>query len=115
MGSLNSNDYEALEPDLDRSRMPTGLHTHPSTTPHHPTPPREALTGWLAAAEAPKIPELVRCAASIRHDAQAVRNGCMVIWSQGIVEGFNNQIKRLKRIMYGRARFDLLRKRILLS
>ncbi|MCL5065370.1 MAG: transposase [Firmicutes bacterium] len=75
----------------------------------------EALTTWLAAAEATKIPELVRFAAGIRHDEQAVRNGCMVIWSQGIVEGFNNQIKRLKRIMYGRARFDLLRKRILLS
>lgn len=39
----------------------------------------EALTAWLAAAEATKIPELVRFAAGIRHDAQAVRNGCLVI------------------------------------
>ena len=76
----------------------------------------EVLTAWLAAAEATKtIPDLVRFAADIRRDEQAVRNGCMVIWSQGIVEGFNNQIKRLKRIMYRRARFHLLRKRILLS
>jgi transposase len=34
-------------------------------------------------------------------------------WSQGPVEGFNQKIKRLKRLMYGRARFDLLRARIL--
>ena len=74
-----------------------------------------ALTPWLTAAKATKIPELVRFATSIHQDEQAVRNGCTVIWSPGIVEGFNNQIKRLKRIMYGRARFDLLRKRILLS
>ncbi|WP_397495566.1 hypothetical protein [Rhodococcus sp. KBS0724] len=36
-------------------------------------------------------------------------------YSSGAVEGHVNRIKMLKRQMYGRAGFDLLRKRILLS
>jgi len=35
--------------------------------------------------------------------------------SSGAVEGNVNRIKMLKRQMYGRAGFDLLRKRVLLS
>ena len=36
-------------------------------------------------------------------------------YSNGPIEGFNNKIKLLKRQMYGRAGFALLRQRILLS
>jgi len=34
-------------------------------------------------------------------------------WSQGPVEGINNRLKLIKRLMHGRAKFDLLRKRVL--
>lgn len=34
-------------------------------------------------------------------------------WSSGAVEGQVNRVKMLKRQMYGRAKFDLLRRRIL--
>jgi transposase len=35
--------------------------------------------------------------------------------SSGAVEGNVNRIKMIKRQMYGRANFDLLRKRVLLA
>jgi transposase len=34
-------------------------------------------------------------------------------WSSGQVEGQVNRLKLLKRQMYGRAKFDLLRQRVL--
>jgi transposase len=54
-------------------------------------------------------------AASFVTDHAAVRNGLTLPHSSGAVEGHVNRIKMLKRQMYGRAGFDLLRKRILLS
>ncbi|MER5935241.1 hypothetical protein [Streptomyces sp. NPDC002054] len=35
-------------------------------------------------------------------------------WNSGVVEGHVNRIKMLKRQMFGRAGFELLRKRVLL-
>ena len=72
-----------------------------------------ALPAWLHAAETSGIPELVSFAKGIRDDEAAVLAGIRSLWSQGMVEGFNNKIKRLKRIMYGRGGFDLLRQRTL--
>ena len=72
-----------------------------------------ALPAWLHASETSGIPELVSFAADIRDDYDAVLAGIHGPWSQGMVEGFNNKIKRLKRMMYGRGGFDLLRKRTL--
>ena len=46
-------------------------------------------------------------------DEAAVRAGIRSPWNQGMVEGFNNKIKRLKRLLYGLGGFDRLRKRIL--
>jgi transposase len=43
----------------------------------------------------------------------AVINGLTLPHSSGAVEGAVNRIKMLKRRMYGRAKFDILRKRIL--
>ncbi len=74
------------------------------------------LDGWLAAAEAsPGQPELASFAAGIRMDHDAVRNALALPWSSGRVEGLNTRTKLLKRQMYGRAAFPLLRKRILLT
>jgi transposase len=74
------------------------------------------LDGWLAAAEAdPAQPELASFAAGIRMDYDAVRNALALPWSSGRVEGLNTRTKLIKRQMYGRAAFPLLRKRILLT
>jgi transposase len=72
------------------------------------------LEGWLATAEAGDLPELRSFAHGIRTDQQAVTNGLTLPWSSGKVEGAVNKIKMLKRQMYGRASFDLLRKRVIM-
>jgi transposase len=72
------------------------------------------LDDWLAAA-GPGQPELRSFANGIRRDYQAVSNALTLPWSSGLVEGLNTRTKLLKRQMYGRAAFSLLRKRILLT
>ena len=72
------------------------------------------LEAWLAAVEADEQSGLRSLAAGIRHDMQAVTNGLTLQWNSGRVEGTVNKIKMIKRQMYGRAGFDLLRKRVIL-
>ncbi len=72
------------------------------------------LEGWLAAVEADDQPHLHSFAAGIRRDQAAVTAGLTLPYSSGAVEGNVNRIKMLKRQMYGRARFALLRKRVIL-
>jgi hypothetical protein len=75
---------------------------------------RQDLEPWLAAIEADDgQPDLRSLATGIRHDQQAVTNGLTLPWSSGKVEGTVN-IKMIKRQMYGRAGFGLLRKRVIL-
>jgi transposase len=59
-------------------------------------------------------PELRSFATGIRNDQQAVTNGLTLPYSSGKVEGTVNKIKMLKRQMYGRAGFGLLRTRVIL-
>jgi len=73
------------------------------------------LDGWIAAVEADDLPGLRSFATGLRRDHQAVVNGLTLPYSSGAVEGNVNRIKMLKRQMYGRASFDLLRKRVLLA
>jgi transposase len=73
----------------------------------------EHLDGWLARAEASGCPELQRFANGIRRDEAAVRAGLTLVWSQGPVEGQVTRLKLVKRQMYGRAKLDLLRQRVL--
>ena len=73
------------------------------------------LEPWLAAVEADDgQPDLRSFATGIRNDLQAVTNGLTLPYSSGKVEGTVNKIKMLKRQMYGRAGFALLRKRVIL-
>ena len=54
-------------------------------------------------------------AAGLRKDWAAVTAGLTLPYSSGTVEGHVNRIKMIKRQMYGRAKPDLLRKRVLLA
>jgi transposase len=72
-----------------------------------------ALQDWLRRAKGSTISELRSIAKSIQQDYAAIEAACSQPWSQGPVEGQINRLKCLKRQMYGRARFDLLRLRIL--
>jgi transposase len=51
--------------------------------------------------------------AGLQRDLDAVTAGLMLSWSSGPVEGHVNRVKMIKRQMYGRANFDLLRRRVL--
>ena len=68
---------------------------------------------WLGRAEQSQLPELLGFVAGIRRDKTAVEQMLLSPWSNGQVEGQVNRLKVLKRQMYGRANFDLLRKRVL--
>jgi transposase len=73
----------------------------------------EASPQWLADAQSSAIREIGQFAVKIRKDEAAVRAGCTLRWSNGQTEGQATRLKLLKRQMYGRAKFDLLRQRAL--
>jgi len=62
-----------------------------------------------------KLSGLKAFANGLLRDIKAVENGIRMPWSNGAVEGHINRIKSIKRQMYGRASFDLLRKKVILS
>lgn len=69
-----------------------------------------ALTPWLGAAEHSELRSL---ASGLRRDRDAVLAAILFRWSNGQVEGQVNRLKLIKRTMYGRAGFQLLRRRVL--
>jgi len=73
----------------------------------------DQLETWLQQVEASSYINLHRFAAGIRKDHAAVLAAFTSPWSQGQVEGQVNRLKMIKRQMYGRANFDLLRHRVL--
>jgi transposase len=73
----------------------------------------ERLDGWLQEASSSDLPELQHFAAGIQRDKAAVQAGLSLSYSSGPVEGHINRLKLIKRSMYGRAQFDLLRQRVL--
>jgi transposase len=71
------------------------------------------LKDWIRTAKSSHITELKSFAKSVQQDYAAIYAACSLPWSQGQVEGQINRLKCLKRQMYGRAQFDLLRLRVL--
>ncbi|MBP2232598.1 transposase [Azospirillum agricola] len=61
------------------------------------------------------IPAVETFAAGLRQDEAAVKAALATPWSSGQAEGQVNKLKLIKRQMYGRANFDLLRRRVLLA
>jgi Transposase len=49
----------------------------------------------------------------VQKDKDAVLAGLTLPWSNGPLEGHVNRLKLIKRSMYGRAEFDLLKLRVL--
>lgn len=62
-----------------------------------------------------KLAGLKTFANGLLQDIKAVDNGIRLPWSNGAVEGHVNRIKSIKRQMYGRAGFELLRRKVILS
>jgi transposase len=73
----------------------------------------EQLDGWLKQTASSHLPDLKRFAQGIERDKAAVLAGLTLSYSNGVVEGQVHRVKLIKRMMYGRAGFALLRQRIL--
>jgi transposase len=73
----------------------------------------ENLEQWITDVEQDTLAPLASFARHLRRDQNAVHAGLTLEHSSGRVEGTVNKIKMLKRQMFGRANFDLLRKRVL--
>ncbi|WP_235990261.1 transposase [Streptomyces ureilyticus] len=73
------------------------------------------LRDWIQKAELSGPEAIGIFADCVRQDLPAVTAGLTLSYSSGAVEGHVNRIKTIKRQMYGRASFTLLRARILLQ
>jgi transposase len=76
----------------------------------------DGLASWLADAADPSMPrEFQRFASGIQRDMSAVIAAIKLRWSNGQAEGQINRLKTIKRQMYGRAGFEMLRRRFLVT
>ena len=73
----------------------------------------ERLDAWLTAVAQSQIAELQRFANGLERDKAAVLVGLTLFHNNGQTEGQVTRIKLIKRMMYGRAGFALLRQRVL--
>jgi transposase len=71
------------------------------------------LRRWIEGAKRCEFGPVVRFAYGLQKDISAVSASVDTSWSNGQVEGQVNRLKTIKRQMYGRAGFDLLRARVL--
>lgn len=71
------------------------------------------LSLWIVRAFDSKVRELRSFANGLQKDFSAVKEAIVSPWSNGQTEGQVNRLKLLKRQMYGRAKFDLLKSRVL--
>jgi transposase len=72
-----------------------------------------AFDTWLAQADASPLAQLRVFAKSLRNEYASVRAALEQSWSNGQTEGQVNRLKFIKRQMYGRASFALLRQKVL--
>ena len=73
----------------------------------------EQLEEWLDKVAASHLQAFQTFVTGVQTDKDAVLAGLTLPWSNGPVEGQVNRLKLIKRSMYGRAEFDLLRLRVL--
>jgi len=71
------------------------------------------LNKWLHDALNGTLTPFITLATGLHRDKAAVLAGIALPWSNGQVEGQINRLKTLKRQMYGRAKLDLLRIRVM--
>ncbi len=75
----------------------------------------EALSGWLERCIASEVQELVTFAMGLQREERHVRAALEQPYSNGVAEGNITRLKQIRRAMYGRGNFDLLRIRVLVA
>jgi len=74
----------------------------------------EKLEEWIEKASNLKIRKIDKFVNGLKRDIQAVRNAIIYEYNNGLAEGSVNKLKVIKRIMYGRNKFEMLRQKVLL-
>ena len=72
-----------------------------------------AKLDWIRTATQSGIGPLIRFAFGLQRELKPVLAAVATQWSNGQTEGQVNRLKAIKRQMYGRAGFTLLRRRVL--
>lgn len=75
----------------------------------------DQLSEWMSEVAASGLPELKAFARGLEQDRAAIDAALREEWSNGQTEGQVHRLKLLKRQMYGRAKFDLLRAKVLFA
>lgn len=75
----------------------------------------EQLTDWFEAVRESGLDDLRTFGLSLARERDALTAATLLPWSNGPTEGVITKLKLIKRSMYGRGSFDLLRKRVLLA
>jgi transposase len=73
------------------------------------------LPDWISTARDARLPGITGFASGLTADLEAVIAGLTLHWSSGGTEGAVTRVKKIKRQLYGRAGFELLRKMVLLQ
>lgn len=73
----------------------------------------EELKDWITKVQRSEIPELKAFVCGLERDRAAVDAALTYEWSNGPVEGQVHRLKLIKRKMYGRAKVDLLKAKVL--
>jgi transposase len=113
--NLDDHDEQQLKailarcPELEATRRHVGSFAHMIRDLRG-----DLLPEWIDRVRDDALPALTSFTTGLRHDQTAVIAGLTLPYSNGPTEGAVNRIKMIKRSMYGRANFDILRKRILL-
>ncbi|WP_291571186.1 ISL3 family transposase [Clostridium sp. UBA4548] len=71
------------------------------------------LDPWINSAKLLNISEINSFIKGIENDIEGVRNSIIYEYNNGLAEGNVNKIKVIKRIMYGRCKFETLRRKVL--
>jgi transposase len=103
----------ALHPELHQ--VLTALEGFAALLRERPVRAAAELNAWEAKALTASAPELTAFITKLEQDRDAVVAGLSLPFSQGQTEGQITRLKALKRAMFGRANFDLLRKRFLVA
>ncbi|WP_321481165.1 transposase [uncultured Bacteroides sp.] len=73
------------------------------------------LAEWINEYRDTELAKLKTFITGIMLDMRAVENGIKYLFSNGIVEGFVNKLKTIKRMMYGKAKLMLLKRKLVLE
>ncbi len=73
----------------------------------------DKIDEWIEKADNLKIRKIDKFVSGLKRDMQAVRNAIIYEYNNGLAEGSVNKLKVIKRIIYGRNKFEMLRQKVL--